>query len=115
MSTAVVFLNTGKTFVTTWYTGLLFKLSKLELSTSLTKLISSFLSQRKFSVSVEVEMSTPRETQAGVPQGSVLSPTFYNTYINEAPQTAGVYVALFLPTALVCTRQIERRILLSEN
>jgi hypothetical protein len=30
-----------------------------------------------------------------VPQGSVLSPTLYNMYINNAPQTSGVYVALF--------------------
>jgi hypothetical protein len=52
-------------------------LSKLEFSTSLIKLISSFLSQRKLLViiSVEVEMSTPREMRAGVPQGSVLPPT----------------------------------------
>jgi hypothetical protein len=34
-----------------------------------------FLSQRKFRVSVEGEMSPPRVMQAGVPQGSVLSPT----------------------------------------
>jgi hypothetical protein len=40
-------------------------------------------------------MSTPREMKAGVSQGSVLSPTFYNLYINDTPQTIGVNVALF--------------------
>jgi hypothetical protein len=60
---------------------------KLQFSTSLIKLIGSFLSQRKFRVSVEDEMSTPRYMQAGVPQGSVLSPTLYNLYINDTPQT----------------------------
>jgi hypothetical protein len=44
---------------------------------------------------VEGEMSTPREMRAGVPQGFVLSPTLYNIYINDAPQTHGVYLAFF--------------------
>jgi hypothetical protein len=70
------------------------KLSKLEFSTSLFKLISSFLSQRKFSVSIECEMSTPSEMRGGTPQRSVLYPTLYNMYINDTPQTPGVYLAL---------------------
>jgi hypothetical protein len=40
-------------------------------------------------------MSTPRCMKAGVPQGSVLSPTPYNLYINDTPQTSGVNIALF--------------------
>jgi hypothetical protein len=40
-------------------------------------------------------MSTPREMQAGVPQVSVLFPTLFNLYINDAPQTHGVHLALF--------------------
>jgi hypothetical protein len=77
MSTAAVFLDIEKAFDTTWHNGLLYKLSKMDFSASLIKLISSFLSNRKFSVSVEGEMSTPRIMKAGVPQGSVLSPTVY--------------------------------------
>jgi retron-type reverse transcriptase len=87
ISKAAVFLDIEKAFDTTWHSGLLYKLSKMEFSTNLIKLIGSFLSNRKFSVSVEGEMSTPREMQAGVPQGSVLSPTLFNMYINDAPQT----------------------------
>jgi hypothetical protein len=59
MPTAAVFLNIEKAFDTTRHSGLLYKLSKLEFSTSLIKLIS--LSQQKFIVSVEGAMSLPRE------------------------------------------------------
>jgi hypothetical protein len=95
MSTAAEFLDIEKAFCTKWYSGLLYKLSKLELSTRLIKSISSFLSQRICSVSVEGNMSTPREMWAGVSQVSVLFPTLYNMYINDAPQTPGVYLSLF--------------------
>jgi hypothetical protein len=86
MSTAAVFLDIEKVFDTTWQPGLLYKISKLKFSTSLIKLISSFLLQRKFRVSAEGEMSTPRYVQAGVPQGSLLFPILYNLYINDNPQ-----------------------------
>jgi hypothetical protein len=71
---------------TTWHSGLLYKLSKLEFSTTLIKLSVSFLSQRKFRVSVEGEVSMLRVLHAGVPQGSVLSRTLFNMYINDAPK-----------------------------
>jgi hypothetical protein len=74
MSTAAVFLDIEKTFDTTWHSGLLYKMSKFEFSTRLIQLISSLLSERKFRVSIEGEMSTPREVQGGLPQGSVQSP-----------------------------------------
>jgi hypothetical protein len=53
-------------------------------------------------------MSTPRCMQAGVPQGSVLSPTLYNLYINDTPQTIGVNLALFADdTCLYATERKE--------
>jgi hypothetical protein len=84
------------------------QLSKLTFSANVFKLLGSFLSQRKFRVSVEGEMSTPREMKAGVPQGSVLSPTLFNLYINHATQTCGVHLALFADdTCLYATDRKE--------
>jgi hypothetical protein len=52
-------------------------------------------------------MSTPREMKAEVPQGSVLSPTLYNLYINDTPQTIGVDLALFADDT--CRYAIEHK------
>jgi hypothetical protein len=49
MSMAAVFLDIEKAFDTTWHTGLLHKLAKMEFSVNLIKLVSSFLSQKIFS------------------------------------------------------------------
>jgi hypothetical protein len=65
MSTAAVLLDIENAFDKTWHLGLLYKLSELKFSVSLIKLIGCFLSQRKFRVSVEGEISTPRDIQAG--------------------------------------------------
>jgi hypothetical protein len=72
----------------------------------LIKPIGSFLSHRKFKISVEAEMSTPRVMQTGVPQGSVLSPTLFHKYINYVLQTHGVHLPLFAnETCLYATSQ----------
>jgi len=48
-------------------------------------------------------VSTPRDIQAGVLQGSVLAPTLYSLYINDTPQTPGVYLPLFSDDAGIYT------------
>jgi hypothetical protein len=45
--------------------------------------------------------------QAGLPQGSALSPTLYNLYINDTPQTSGVNLALFADD--ICLYTTERK------
>jgi hypothetical protein len=94
-STAAVFSDIEKAFDKTWHLGLLYKLLELKFSISLIKLISYFLSHRKFRVSVEGEISTQNDIQSGLPQGSILSPTLYNVYTNDMPETPGVYLGIF--------------------
>jgi hypothetical protein len=86
---AAVFFK--KALDTTWHLALVYKLSTLKFSISLIKLVNCSLSQRKFRVSFEVEMSMPRDTQSGVLQACVLSLTLCSIHINDNPKTLGVY------------------------
>jgi hypothetical protein len=104
MSTVTVFLDIEKALDTTWHDGLLYKSFKLEFSTSVIKLINSFLTDRKFRVSVEGEMCTPRYMQTGVPQGSILSAALYSLYLNDTLQSHDVHLALFEDDTCLCDR-----------
>jgi hypothetical protein len=95
ISTAALFLDIEKVIDTTWHPGLLYELSKLKFSTSLIKVISSSVAAKTQSLE-RSQISTPRCMQTGVPQGSVLSPTPYNLYVNDTSQTIGLNLALFV-------------------
>jgi hypothetical protein len=112
MSTAAVFLDIAKVFDTTWHSGLLYKLSELEFSKSLNKLIASFLTCRKCKVLVEGEFSTPRKIEAGLPQGSALAPILYSLYINDVPAAPGSHNPLFVDdTCIYATEKHEHHVL----
>jgi hypothetical protein len=112
MPMAAVFLDMEKAFHTWWHPGLPYKLSELEFSTILHKLIASFLPNRKFKVLVEGELSASKETVEAVPQGSALAPVLYSPYTNDAPAAAGTHLALFADdTCIYTTEKHERRVL----
>jgi hypothetical protein len=87
MSTADVFLNVEKAYDTTWHSGLLYKLSELEFSTSPFKLIASFVTERNFKFFLEGEFCTPRKMATGVPQVSVLVPVLYSLHTHTHKHT----------------------------
>ena len=79
----VVGFAISKAFDRVWNWGLISKLPSFGFPPSLCSLISSFLSDRSISVIVDGSTSTPFPINSGVPQGSVLSPTFFLLFIND--------------------------------
>ena len=81
--TAGIFLDAEKAFDKCWHQGLLYKLNKLNLPIKLVRLISSFITNRKFCVQYKQHHSRYKDINAGVPQGSCLSPILYLIYVND--------------------------------
>jgi len=93
MSTAEAYLDIEKALETTWHPGLLYELNKVHFPSILFKFLSSFLSSERFRATIESEMSTPRDIQARMPQGSVLNLSLYSLYINYTPQNLRDYLS----------------------
>lgn len=93
--TATAFLDIEKAFDRVWHNGLIYKLIKMEVPHQLLNTIKSFLTNRTFKVEIGDKSSTSRQIQAGVPQGSCLSPHLFSVYINDMPQHPNSKTALF--------------------
>jgi hypothetical protein len=102
ISRVAIFFDIEKAFDTTWHSGILYKLHKLNILTNLIYLTGSILSEWKFSASVKGKISTPREIQARAPQGSVLSTISCSLYINDTPKRHLVFIWLYFTLTLVC-------------
>jgi hypothetical protein len=106
---AAVFLDIEKALDTAWHSG---NLSELECSTSLIKLIASFLTSRKFKVWIKGEFSTHRNNGRGASRLCPCSSIEQSLYINDAPAAPGTHFALFTDdTCIYATEKHERRVL----
>ena len=104
-STALLLLDSQKAFDSVWTNGLIYKLTEFKVPLGLIKLIFSYLSNREIEVKVNSTLSSPRSVPCGVPQGSVLSPVLYNTYIAEIFKVLpkGIDIAGFADDILLYT------------
>jgi Reverse transcriptase (RNA-dependent DNA polymerase) len=86
--------------------GVLHKMLVGNFPIRIVKLTQSFLSDRKFHVTVGDGKSESHSVTSRVPQGAVLSPTLYNFFTHDFPTANGVEIALFADdTAVYCTSE----------
>ncbi|CAG4957977.1 unnamed protein product [Colias eurytheme] len=84
-----VLLDIEKAFDRVWHEGLIYKiLTATQCPARLVRILHSFLSNRSFHVSVSSAISQDHAVQAGVPQGSCLSPALYSAYTDDFPSPA---------------------------
>ena len=80
-------IDLSAAYDTVWQAGLVMKLSKAIKCRTTIRLIASLISQRNFCVLLGNQVSRKRMLKNGLPQGSVLVPSFFNVYISDLPPT----------------------------
>lgn len=78
-----VFFNLERVYDTTWRYGIINDLIKPGLESRTSVFINNFLQDRRFRVRMDDIFSEGKDQERGVPQGSILSVTFFNIKIND--------------------------------
>ena len=94
-ATRAVALDISKAFDRVWHAGLLHKLKSYGISGQIFSLICSFLSNRRLRVVLDGKSSQEYPVNAGVPQGSILGPTYFLLYINDLPDDVICDIAIY--------------------
>lgn len=83
---AIVTKNIKKAFDTVWHTGLKFNIyNNYNVPSPFQRSLCNFLTDRYVRIKHKSNFSSLFTPQPGVPQGSVLSPTLFNTHVNDIP------------------------------
>ena len=86
LHTGMILINLQKAFDTINHEILINKMEFSEFSKDIILWCKSYLSNRKFKVSLSKTFSERGKLLCGVPQGSILGPLLFLLYINDMPQ-----------------------------
>lgn len=97
--TTAVFVDVAKAFDQVWHAALISKMGMHDFPAPLLQLVGSYLHHRSFNILLRTGLQTTRSTtrpiEAGVPQGSLLSPLLYALFVQDIPNTVGISIAKY--------------------
>lgn len=94
-STGLVLLDIEMAFDSIWHDGMIHKLIKLKIPSYMIRLIDSFIRRRQFKVYINQGVSESIEIQAGLAQGTCISPILYALYVADIPKDNDTQIALY--------------------
>ena len=97
----LILLDFEKAFDKVPHSRLLYKLDYYGVRGKVNNWIKAFLSKRKQQVVLEGVKSRQEDVLSGVPQGTVLGPLLFLTYINDIPECTDSNVRLFADDSLL--------------
>lgn len=108
--TSMTLLDIEKAFDTVWIDGIIFKLIKYKFPSYLVCLISNYLRNRKFSVNINRSYSDTKQSEAGVPQGSVLGPVIFTYFINDIPKFQKTKLAIYADDTAIIAHSFNAQV-----